>query len=158
MQQQHPSPWVILKTITCLCFGFDHVQLLALPGVDIKGNFANYRVNHGINPERERGEALGGSIPGLSVPVPFREVQVCCFTLQQTFWVDGKYTRACRFTGELRGFYFFCITFVLATVGGSWSSNAFFLWSRRGREVIIDPATEWAPCCVQNLLVAPRAM
>ena len=59
---------------------------------------------------------------------------------------------------------FFCITFVLATVGGlggsSWSSNVFFLWSRREREAIIDSAAERAPRCVQSLLLAvlhPRA-
>lgn len=50
--QQHPSRWLgeLQNNSLPLCFGFVHVQLLALPGVDVKGNFANYRVNRRINP------------------------------------------------------------------------------------------------------------
>lgn len=56
------------------------LQLLALPGADIKGNFSSCGVNHGLRPEREGGEALGAD-PCVFSAVPFTEVQLCSFIL-----------------------------------------------------------------------------
>lgn len=43
----------------------------------ITGSCSSCRVNHGLIPEREGGEALGADFSA----VPFTEVQVCCFIL-----------------------------------------------------------------------------
>lgn len=63
-----PNSWENIQRITCLCSGFAWSQFLVLPGVDIKGSFANYGVNHGINPRKGRWEtaSLGFQRPSLS--------------------------------------------------------------------------------------------
>lgn len=62
------------------------LQLLALPGADIKGSFSNCRVNHGLIPEGEGGEALGAHPWAFSV-VPFTEVQVFSFILYKNVFL-----------------------------------------------------------------------
>lgn len=66
-------------------------------------------------PEREDREALRDGIPRLSAPVPSREMEVCCFILQQmSFWVDGKFTGACKIYRRAAGF----LHYVYACHGG----------------------------------------
>lgn len=90
-------------------------QLLALPGADIKGSSSSCRVDHGLIPEREGGEALG-AIPGLSV---LSLSQRC--TCAPLFCVEmSKPTGA---SGFLEGSGVFHTPFVLPTVGGSSGSS-----------------------------------
>lgn len=81
------------------------LQLLALPGADIKGSFSKCRVNHGLIPEREGGEALGAH-PWAFSAVPFTQVQVCSFILYGCLWGGDKPPGASGFV-EGSGFFFY---------------------------------------------------
>lgn len=103
-------------------------------------------------PEREGGEALEVA----SGPVPFREMQVCCFIVQPMSFRVDEATGAPIDLQEDRGFL--CIVFVFATLGGfvgsSWSSKIPFFGRGKGKQSLILQLGVQNPSCVQNLLMA----